>query len=126
MCQHYLWLFISAEGRAGVFRAVKRTNPATREPARALITLTIVTSLPPDHMTIFISSYLLLSHSLFSNPSFLSFSLSPCLTNLFPLLLPLNYYDFYFLFSLASIIPSLFLCNLNPQLLKLIKVISVQ
>ncbi len=74
MCQHYLWLFISAEGRAGVFTAVKRTNPATREPARALITLTIVTSLPPDHMTIFISSYLLLSHSLFSNPSFLSFS----------------------------------------------------
>lgn len=73
MCQHYLWLFISIKGRAGVCLAMKRTNPATKEPAQALITHTIVTSLPPDHMTIFISSYILLFLSLFSSHSFLSF-----------------------------------------------------
>lgn len=123
MCQHYLWRFISAKGRAGVFTAVKRSNPVTREPAQVLITLTIVTSLPPDHITIFISSYLLLSHSLCSNPSFLSFSMP---YKPFPLLLPLNYYDFYFLLSFASIIPSFFLDlrKINPRILRLVKVIS--
>lgn len=75
MCQHYLWLFISVEGRAGFCTTVKRTNPVTKEPAQALITHTIVTSLPPDHMTIFISSYILLFLSLSSNHYFLSFSM---------------------------------------------------
>lgn len=76
----------------------------------------IITARPHDD--IYILLHTTLPFSLLQ--SFVSFSMpyKPFL----PPLLPLNYYDFSFSPFLASIIPSfLDLCNLNPQILRLIE-----